>query len=228
MKRLILLTLALVMVATLFTSCDKKKIDDDDDDNDSETVSSHKAPAFDDIDLSPIADLTNVTVTEEETDYVLLEVEGHGKILIRLFPDVAPITVANFKKLVKQHFYDGIIFHRVIKDFMIQGGDPDGTGTGSSSDTIKGEFAANAFTNNLRHVRGVVSMARTKIPDSASSQFFIMHKDTPSLNGQYAAFGYVVYGMDAVDSIANVATNPKNDKPLENVTITSARFAKIG
>ena len=143
-----------------------------------------------------------------------------------LYPDVAPITVDNFVKLCTEKFYDGIIFHRVIEGFMIQGGDPDGDGSGGSKDTIKGEFNSNGFANNLIHKRGVVSMARTNDPDSASSQFFIVHKDYPSLNGKYASFGYVVYGMDVVDDIAEMRTN-SNDRPVLDVVMTSVRFAKV-
>ena len=120
-----------------------------------------------------------------------------------LYPEVAPITVENFVKLVKEGFYSGIIFHRVIRGFMIQGGDPTGTGTGGSKETIKGEFLSNGFDNKLKHTRGVLSMARTMIPDSASSQFFIMHQDAPHLDGSYAAFGKLTDGFDTLDDIAN-------------------------
>ena len=154
-----------------------------------------------------------------ENPLVLIDVKDKGKIVVELYPDVAPITVKNFKKLVSQGFYDGLIFHRVIEGFVIQGGDPEGTGMGGSADTIKGEFSANGVENNLKHQRGVISMARNSISmDSASSQFFIMHQDAPSLDGQYAAFGKVVYGMDVVDEIASVQTN-SNDKPTEDVVM---------
>ena len=185
-----------------------------------------KAPKLEDIDLSDITDISTLTVSESATDYVLLDVENYGKILIRLFPDVAPETVANFKKLVGEGFYDGLIFHRVIKDFIIQGGDPLGTGYGGSDATIKGEFSDNGFENNLLHKRGVVSMARKTAPDTASSQFFIVHADYPSLNGKYAAFGYVVYGMDTVDKIANAEVSNAN-KPVADVKITSAKFVNV-
>ena len=161
--------------------------------------------------------------SETETNFVLIDVEDKGQIVVELYPDVAPITVANFKKLVSQGFYDGLIFHRVISGFMIQGGDPEGKGTGGSSETIKGEFSANGVENNLKHERGVISMARSDDMDSASSQFFIVHKTYPSLDGKYAAFGKVVYGMDTVDKIAEVATNYR-DKPLENVVMKEVYF----
>ena len=147
------------------------------------------------------------------TDVVEIVMENGGSIKMELYADIAPITVANFKKLVSEGFYDGIIFHRVIKDFMIQGGDPTGTGMGGSEETIKGEFAINGVNNPIRHERGVISMARTQVPDSASSQFFICHADAFFLDGQYAAFGKVVDGIEVVDRIASVDTDFR-DKPI--------------
>lgn len=135
-----------------------------------------------------------------------------------LYPDVAPITVENFVKLVKENFYDGLIFHRVIKGFMIQGGDPTGTGMSGSDQKIKGEFLANGVVNNLKHTRGVLSMARSMDPNSASSQFFIMHQDAPHLDGQYAAFGKITDGIEVVDEIADSKTDFR-DKPLEDQII---------
>lgn len=140
-----------------------------------------------------------------------------------LYPEIAPITVDNFVKLCKEGFYDGLTFHRVIPGFMIQGGDPLGNGMGGSSQTIKGEFAANGVQNDLKHTRGVLSMARAMDPNSASSQFFIMHADAPHLDGQYAAFGKVTEGLDEVDRIANVATD-FNDKPKEDVKMKTIRI----
>ncbi|MBQ9542108.1 peptidylprolyl isomerase [Ruminococcus sp.] len=145
---------------------------------------------------------------------VKIEMENGKEILIELYPDVAPITVANFEKLVGQGFYDGLIFHRVIKGFMIQGGDPEGTGMGGAKEKIKGEFRSNGVANDLKHTRGVISMARSMMPNSASSQFFIMHEDAPHLDGNYAAFGKVVKGIEAVDEIASAKVD-FNDKPLE-------------
>ncbi|MFR8087279.1 MAG: peptidylprolyl isomerase [Lachnospirales bacterium] len=136
------------------------------------------------------------------------------KIRIELYPETAPITVENFIKLVQDGFYDGLTFHRVIPGFMIQGGCPNGTGTGGPGWHIKGEFASNGVENPLKHTRGVISMARAMDPDSAGSQFFIMHQDAPHLDGQYAAFGKVVEGMDVVDEIASVQTDFR-DKPLK-------------
>ena len=145
---------------------------------------------------------------------VRIEMENGGIIDIELYPEVAPISVKNFEKLVSEGFYDGIIFHRVIEGFMIQGGDPLGMGYGGSDENIKGEFLANGVKNTLSHTRGVVSMARSQDPDSASSQFFICHEDATFLDGNYAAFGKVVNGMDVVDAIAEVETDYR-DKPLE-------------
>lgn len=154
---------------------------------------------------------------------VTIEMENGKKIKIELYPDKAPITAANFEKLAREGFYDGLIFHRVIKGFMIQGGDPEGTGMGGSKESIKGEFRANGFDNPIKHERGVISMARAQDPDSASSQFFIVHSDSPHLDGQYAAFGRVVEGMDAVDEIAETRTDFRNrpikDQRMKKVTV---------
>lgn len=144
---------------------------------------------------------------------VIIEMENGKQIKIELYPDAAPITVKNFEKLVNKGFYDGLIFHRVIEGFMIQGGDPTGTGMGGSDEKIKGEFKQNGWDNPLKHTRGVISMARSMMKDSASSQFFIMHKDAPHLDGSYAAFGKVVEGMDVVDEIATCETD-YSDRPL--------------
>lgn len=145
---------------------------------------------------------------------VIIEMENGKKIKLELYPEIAPITCENFEKLVKQRFYDGLIFHRVIPGFMIQGGCPKGNGTGNPGWNIKGEFSSNGVQNDLKHTRGVISMARAAHPDSAGSQFFIMHKDAPHLDGNYAAFGKVVEGIEVVDEIAGVRTD-YSDKPLE-------------
>ncbi|NLK39265.1 MAG: peptidylprolyl isomerase [Clostridiales bacterium] len=151
---------------------------------------------------------------------IQIEMENGGIIKAELYPSVAPKTVANFVKLAKQGFYDGLIFHRVIKGFMIQGGDPEGTGYGGSSEKIFGEFASNGFNNTLSHERGVLSMARSQAPNSASSQFFIVHKDSTGLDGNYAAFGRVISGMEVVDEIASVKVDG-NDRPLTPQVIKS-------
>ena len=138
---------------------------------------------------------------------VVIEMENGGKIELELYPEAAPKTVANFLKLVSEGFYDGLIFHRVIPGFMIQGGDPQGNGMGGAKENIVGEFKANGFDNPIKHTRGVISMARAYNPNSASSQFFIMHANAPHLDGQYAAFGKVVSGMEVVDEIASIPTD---------------------
>ena len=143
---------------------------------------------------------------------VVIEMENGGKIELELCPEAAPKTVENFLKLVGEGFYDGLIFHRVIPGFMIQGGDPQGTGMGGAKENIVGEFRANGHDNPLKHTRGVISMARAFNPNSASSQFFIMHADAPHLDGQYAAFGKVVSGMETVDEIASIPTD-YSDRP---------------
>ena len=144
---------------------------------------------------------------------VTIEMESGGVIKAELYPEVAPNTVNNFISLVKSGFYDGVIFHRVIPGFMIQGGDPNGTGMGGPGYCIRGKFSDNGFKNELKHTRGVLSMARTMIPDSAGSQFFIMHQDAPHLDRQYAAFGKVIEGIEVVDQIARAPRNMMNDKP---------------
>ncbi len=154
-----------------------------------------------------------VTITMENGDVIKAE----------LYPEIAPITVANFIDLIQHNFYDGLIFHRVIKGFMIQGGDPDGTGMGGPGYSIKGEFSQNGVKNDLKHTAGVLSMARSMMPDSAGSQFFIMHKDAPHLDGAYAAFGKVIEGMENVNKIAETETDwndrPRNEQKMKTVTV---------
>ena len=149
---------------------------------------------------------------------VTIEMENGGIMTGELYEDIAPITVENFEKLAKEGFYNGLTFHRVIPGFMIQGGCPNGNGTGGPGYTIKGEFTGNGVVNNLKHTKGVLSMARTMVPDSAGSQFFIMVADAPHLDGQYAAFGKITEGMDVADAIVRVRTDWM-DKPLEPVII---------
>lgn len=151
---------------------------------------------------------------ENTNPIVTMELQDGGIIKIELYPEVAPNTVNNFISLVKKGFYDGLKFHRVIRGFMIQGGDPEGTGMGGPNYSIKGEFSYNNFKNDLKHAAGVISMARSQRPDSAGSQFFIMHKDSPHLDGSYAAFGKVTEGMEFVNKIAELKTD-YSDAPLE-------------
>ena len=160
---------------------------------------------------------------------VTFEFEDGKLVKAELYPEIAPNTVNNFISLVSKGFYDGLIFHRVIENFMIQGGDPTGTGSGGPGYAIKGEFSQNGFSkNDIPHERGVISMARSKAYDSAGSQFFIVHQDSPHLNGGYAAFGRVLEGMDTVDAIASVPTNPVNDRPLTPQVIRSIRVDTKG
>ena len=158
---------------------------------------------------------------------VTFTMENGSVIKAELYPETAPNTVANFVHLVESGFYDGLIFHRVIPGFMIQGGDPTGTGMGGPGWRIKGEFSRNGVKNDLKHTRGVLSMARSMHPDSAGSQFFIMHEDAPHLDGQYAAFGKVIEGMDAVDAIANTETGAQ-DRPIREQKIKSATVETFG
>lgn len=151
---------------------------------------------------------------------VTFEMKDGDKFYVELYPEVAPNTVNNFISLINKGFYNGLCFHRVIVGFMIQGGDPKGNGTGGPGYTIRGEFTKNGFKNNLKHKRGVISMARSMMPNSAGSQFFIMHADAPHLDGQYAAFGQVIDGMDVIDKIAEVNVD-YNDKPLRDQVIKS-------
>ncbi|HIT22198.1 MAG TPA: peptidylprolyl isomerase [Candidatus Scybalousia intestinigallinarum] len=158
---------------------------------------------------------------------VEIEVEDYGTIALELDADEAPITVTNFVDLVEEGFYDGLTFHRIIDGFMIQGGDPNGDGTGGSSRTIKGEFSSNGVDNSIDHVRGVISMARSSLPNSASSQFFIVQQDSPHLNGEYAAFGHVTSGMEIVDEIcedvqvedANGTVLPENQPVITSIKV---------
>ncbi|MCM1568842.1 MAG: peptidylprolyl isomerase [Roseburia sp.] len=158
-----------------------------------------------------------VTITMESGDVIKAE----------LYPDIAPVSVNNFISLINKKFYDGLIFHRVIRGFMLQGGCPEGTGMGGPGYSIKGEFAQNGVPNDLKHTKGVLSMARTMMPNSAGSQFFIMHHNAPHLDGSYAAFGKVTEGMDVVNKIAEVPTD-YNDKPLENQVMKSVTVETFG
>ncbi|MGM9875265.1 MAG: peptidylprolyl isomerase [Bacilli bacterium] len=171
--------------------------------------------------------------SEEATNYIKIDVNNYGIMIAELYPKVAPITVENIKELIKAKFYDGIIFHRVIKDFMIQTGDPTGTGMGGNEKEIKGEFEINGIKNNISHTRGVLSMARRgsnpeteDTLNSASSQFFIVHQDSNFLDGSYASFGKLLNGYDILDKIATTSTD-QNDKPLNDIKMNSIRFVTL-
>ena len=169
--------------------------------------------------------MSNYVKSDTVTDLVRITMESGKSVVVKLDAANAPITVANFQKLVAAGFYNGLIFHRVIAGFMVQGGDPTGTGMGGSKQTIKGEFRMNGVPNPISHKRGVISMARTNYPDSASSQFFICHADATFLDGQYAAFGEVIEGIETVDEIAAAPTNAQ-DKPLSPQRIREAYFVR--
>lgn len=164
---------------------------------------------------------------QKKDPIVTILMEDGGEIKVELYPNIAPNTVRNFIYLVEQGFYDGLIFHRVIPNFMIQGGDPEGNGIGGPGYSIKGEFQINGFINELKHERGVISMARSMNPDSAGSQFFIVQEDAPHLDGQYAAFGRVIEGIEVVDRIISVSTDVR-DKPLENQVMKKVTVETFG
>lgn len=206
----------ILLIAITITSCGSKN---------EETKKEEEKIVTEDI-KTGVVDGYKFTQVEEETDRVKIQMENGDIILVVLSNKDTPLTIKNFKKLVSEKFYDGLIFHRVIKDFMVQGGDPTGTGFEGSDEEIKGEFSSNGVKNSLSHTRGVVSMARSNDPDSASSQFFICHADSTYLDGNYAAFGKVFAGMDVVDKIANVETNA-NDKPLTEQKMHSIRFVTV-
>ena len=162
-----------------------------------------------------------------EKPIVTFTMQNGDVMKAELYPEIAPNTVNNFISLINKGFYNGLTFHRVIKGFMLQGGDPEGTGMGGPDYSIKGEFTSNGFTNNLKHTKGVLSMARTMMPDSAGSQFFLMHKPSPHLDGEYAAFGKVIEGLEVIDKIAEVPTD-FSDKPLEDQVIESITVETFG
>lgn len=166
-------------------------------------------------------------MAEKKNPLVTITFEDGRVIKAELYPDIAPNTVNNFISLINHNFYDGVGFHRIINGFMLQGGDPDGTGMGGPGYSIRGEFTSNGFKNDLKHTPGVLSMARTMMPDSAGSQFFIMHKDAPHLDGDYAAFGKVVEGMDVVNAIAEVDTD-YSDRPMEPVVMKTVTVDTFG
>ena len=171
---------------------------------------------------------TSMDAYETNNPVVALQIKDYGTVVIELYPEIAPNTVNNFISLIQKGFYDGTIFHRVIPGFMIQGGDPTGTGMGGPGYSIEGEFTSNGFKNDLKHTRGVLSMARAMDPNSAGSQFFIMHMDAPHLDKQYAAFGKVTEGMDVVDAIARTPRSMFNDKPTHEQKMKTVTVETFG
>lgn len=223
MKRLLLLILALCLVAA-FVACNSETPQTT---PQNDTANPPATTLVVDLATSYTASLP---VADSITNFVQFTMVGGATFVVELYPDMAPETVENFQRLVYAGFYDGLTFHRIYKDFMIQGGDPKGDGTGSSRMQIKGEFSSNGYTGNtLKHERGVISMARRTDPDSASCQFFIMHQDTPSLDGNYAAFGRVVAGMETIDTIAALEVteqkySSEKTKPVRVPVIENAYF----
>lgn len=219
MKKILFLTLAICLCVCL-VGCNKNKLELPPD------------PSNEiDPEIGDIGSLINSKKAEDFEiadggDYAIIDVEGYGKIVVCLRPDIAPITVENFKSLVGRGYYDGLVFHRVVKDFIVEGGEQNADGVMSETDMIEGEFESNGFDNNLSHIRGVVSMSRANIPNSAKSKFFIVCKDAPHLDGEYAAFGYVVAGMDVLDKIQSVSVG-EGDRPLSDVVISSIKLAKL-
>ena len=211
MKKGIAVFLSLILCLFAFSSCG----------GDPQTEQDGSEPKGEQTTEQP--EMEGTTMSNAENPIVTITMQNGGVIKIELYPDIAPNTVNNFISLVQNGFYDGLIFHRVIPGFMIQGGDPEGTGYGGPGYSIAGEFSYNGFDNELAHTRGVISMARSPSPDSAGSQFFIMVEDAPHLDGQYAAFGKVIEGLDVVDEIVSVDTNasdkPYDDQVMQTVTV---------
>ncbi len=233
MKKIMKIML-LIMAAFIITACggEKAKPTSDKTDSMSENTTTKIIEQNEDgFILKGEVEGYTFTVTDEQTDRVLIQMESGDSMLVVLSNKDAPKTIANFKKLVDSRFYDDIVFHRIYKGFMIQGGDPTGTGSGGSSKTIKGEFSSNGVENKLSHTRGVISMARSSEPNSASSQFFIMHDDNTSLDGNYAAFGKLFAGYNTLDKIANVEVVDNGDgevsKPVKPPVIKTIRFITV-
>lgn len=213
MKKITVWLLTLAFAATMLAGCGSKT-------NTMDTTETTEETSAADETSDGAADTADTSENEElltGLHHVTIDVQDYGTISLELDADTAPISVTNFINLANEGFYDGLTFHRIISGFMIQGGDPNGNGTGGSEKTIKGEFSANGVENDISHVRGVISMARANDPDSGSSQFFIVHEDSTSLDGQYAAFGHVTEGMDVVDAICEAV--PVQDK---NGTVAAA------
>lgn len=228
-KKLSLLLAIMVMVTGIFaTGCTSAESEDTaakDNTTSTEEAAGDENTASEAEETDTQSEESTVGLPDAEAVHpvVTMTIANYGDLKIELYPEVAPNTVNNFISLVDSGYYDGVIFHRIINGFMIQGGDPDGTGAGGPGYSIAGEFLSNGFENNIKHTPGVISMARTNNPDSAGSQFFIMHKASPHLDGAYAAFGQVIEGLDLVDQIAQVKTGlgdrPSDEIVMEKVTV---------
>ncbi len=218
MKKIFTLLLSSIIIAALLTGCSFVTY---------KTTSSVPAKPSSDDKASVSEETDSAAELLSGLHHIEIEIENYGTVKAELDADTAPITVTNFISLAKEGFYDGLTFHRVYSGFMIQGGDPRGDGTGGSENTIKGEFASNGIENDIAHVRGVISMARSRLMDSASSQFFIMHQDAPHLDGDYAAFGHVTEGIEIVDQICadtkvedgNGSVHPDNQPKITSITV---------
>lgn len=230
MKKKLSILFMLLLSVFVLTSCGKKEEEKDSTNSKGEAVYVEPSKPVEEIDEGEI-DGYKFKVTDEETDRVKIQMNSGDIMLVVLSNKDTPITIKNFKKLVKKGYYDGLTFHRVYKGFMIQGGDPKGDGTGGSGVEIKGEFKSNGVNNTLSHTRGVISMARATDPNSASSQFFIMHADNTSLDGNYASFGKVFAGLSTLDKIANIEVVPNSggemSKPVTAPTIKSIKFITV-
>lgn len=218
MKKLLCMMLAVVMVFSIVACGDKKDVAP----NETTTQTETKQETVNTQEEENMSEYPFEVITTKEPIPASIEIEGYGTIKLELYPDIAPITVSNFQHLANSGYYNGLTFHRIIEGFMIQGGCPLGTGTGGPGYQIKGEFTQNGVPNSLSHKKGVISMARSGMPNSAGSQFFIMHEDAPHLDGQYAAFGKVISGQVIVDAIATVETN-YSDAPVIPVVIQSVQ-----
>ncbi len=256
MKRILVLFIAICLTVCCFVACDDKTNNDNNENNNNGNSSTVEFPeyvsdksvntegAYYDpnktgigvaVDMEKVLkeinayDYDDFARTDEVTDFIVIRVNNYGDIVVAMRSDIAPKTAENFKKLVSEGFYTDIIFHRVIKGFMIQGGGMYASGADKDAASIVGEFTANGFENNLTHVKGVISMARTSVPNSASSQFFLMHEVSPHLDGQYAGFGYILAGLDVVDAIASCKVNnpsSSSPSPVEDIVIKEAFFVK--
>ena len=223
MKKITVWLLTLAFAATMLAGCGSKT-------DTTDTTETTEATSAADETSDGAADTADTSENEElltGLHHVTIDVQDYGTISLELDADTAPISVTNFINLANEGFYDGLTFHRIISGFMIQGGDPDGTGMGGPGYSIKGEFSQNGFKNDLKHTPGVLSMARTMIPDSAGSQFFIMHETSPHLDGAYAAFGKLIEGLEVVDKIARVKTD-YSDRPMEEQKMAKVTVETFG
>lgn len=219
-KLLCIMMVAMMMLATV--ACGEEKASNNSTTSNETATTETKQDITKTQEEETMAEYPFEVITTKEPIPATIEIEGFGTVKLELYPDIAPISVSNFQHLANSGYYDGLTFHRIIEGFMIQGGCPLGTGTGGPGYHIKGEFTQNGVPNSLSHTKGVISMARSSAPDSAGSQFFIMHEDAPYLDGQYAAFGKVTSGQEVVDAVAVVETNV-GDAPIKPVVIKSVK-----